>query len=230
MENSYPREYSIDVVFCIDATMSMSWILEKVRENALSFHGDLVRMMERKNKRVGNFRVRVVAFRDYLCDGEDAMMETEFFELPRQSGEFAQCIRSIQPGGGGDDPEDALEALACAIRSDWYETPSVFKRQIIVLWTDAAPHSLGHGSSAPNYPENMPATMEELSAWWGSREVPSPYMSNRAHRLILCSPDNGTWNHIADNWEYVIHMPSRDGEGMQEFDFRNIMDVVADAI
>ncbi len=230
MGSNFQKNYNVDIVFCIDATMSMYKILDKVKEGVLSFYDDLVKRMEAKDKHVDTLRARVVAFRDYVYDKEDAMMVTNFFELPRQSREFAECIRSIVPKGGGDDPEDALEALAYAIRSDWFETPSVFKRQVIVMWTDAGPHPIGYGKSAANYPGGMPASLAELSEWWGSREVPSPYMSNRAKRLLMYCPDEVAWNTITDNWNNVIHLPSKAGEGMQEFEYQEILEVIAASI
>ena len=54
-------------------------------------------------------RIRVIAFRDYLADGDSAMMTTDFFRLPEQSKDFERCVKSIHAKGGGDTPEDGLE-------------------------------------------------------------------------------------------------------------------------
>ena len=117
--NYVSKKYNVDIVFCIDATMSMYQILDKVKENTKNFYIDLTDAMAHKGKKVDQLRVRIVMFRDYYYDKEDAMFVTDFFNLPAQSAEFDQCVNSIEPKGGGDDPEDALEALAYAIRSDW---------------------------------------------------------------------------------------------------------------
>ena len=104
--------YEVDLVFCIDATMSMDPILDKVKSNALNFYQDFQKEMDEKGKKVSQLRIRIVAFRDYYYDRENAMMVTNFFNLPEQADEFERCIKSIVPSGGGDDPEDGLEALA----------------------------------------------------------------------------------------------------------------------
>lgn len=229
MAGNYALKYNVDIAFCIDATMSMYKILDKVKDGVLNFYTDLVRAMEAKGKHVDNLRARVIAFRDYTYDHEDAMMVTDFFSLPQQSQQFAQCIRSIVPKGGGDDPEDALEALAYAIRSDWFQSSSTMKRQIIVMWTDAAPHPIGYGQPSKDYPAGMPKTLAELSGWWGAKNAPG-YMDNRAKRLLLYAPDDPTWNSIIDSWNNSIYFPSKAGEGLQEFEYNQIIDVIAGSI
>ncbi|MDR0602981.1 MAG: hypothetical protein LBG80_01590 [Bacteroidales bacterium] len=43
-------KYSVDMVLCIDATGSMSPVIEKVKSNALSFHGDVEKALAEKGK------------------------------------------------------------------------------------------------------------------------------------------------------------------------------------
>ena len=229
MASNYTLKYNVDIVFCIDATRSMYHILDKVKANVLNFYGDLTTSMNSKGKHVDSIRVRVIAFRDYIADKDDAMLVTGFFELPSQSAELAACVKSIVPQGGGDDPEDSLEALAYAIRSNWLKDDSKMKRQVIVLWTDAAPHPLGFGRSMPNYPGGMPKNLTELSAWWGSTQMPG-YMDNRAKRLLLYAPEDSTWNQISKSWNNSIYFPSIAGQGLQEVEYKQIIDVIANSI
>ena len=112
MGSNYRLTFHVDIVFCIDATESMDPVLDSVKNNALNFYRDFQQVMEQKHKRVDQLRVRVVVFRDYLADGRQAMLVTNFFTLPDQSSELETCLRSIEAKGGGDDPEDGLEALA----------------------------------------------------------------------------------------------------------------------
>ena len=108
MSNDYKMTYDVDLVFCIDATGSMKGALNMVKSNALRFHGDLQRRMEEKSKMLNSLRIRVVAFRDYLHDKENAMLTTDFFRLPEDNAMFERAVKSIEPFGGGDDPEDGL--------------------------------------------------------------------------------------------------------------------------
>ena len=49
---AYGFDYNVDMVFCIDATGSMGELLDKVKENALSFYKDLQKMMNKKQRRI----------------------------------------------------------------------------------------------------------------------------------------------------------------------------------
>ena len=222
-------DYTVDMVFCIDATGSMEdttgsrmKVINMVKQNALNFYSDFDRIMTGKNKKVRQLRVRIVAFRDYLADGADAMMVTDFFMLPQQEREFEACINSIHADGGGDIPEDGLEALAYAIKSKW-TTEGAKKRQVIVVWTDAGTHELGYGRSAPNYPKGMPQNLSVLEDWWDS-------MDDYAKRLIIYAPDTNYWNYISENWEKVYHVPSAAGDGMSEHDYGEILDLITNTI
>ena len=82
MASNYRFTYGVDLVFCIDATGSMGPLLDTVKANALNLYRDLMKIMDRKNKRVEQVRIRIIAFRDYKYDQETAMMVTDFFRLP----------------------------------------------------------------------------------------------------------------------------------------------------
>ena len=200
MGSNYKMTYNVDMVFCIDCTGSMDNIIDIVKNNALNFYRDVTNVMEAKNKHITQLRVRVVAFRDYIADGEDAMLVTDFFKLPEesdafekcvrsltadffslpaQSVDFERCVRSIEAFGGGDDPEDGLEALAYAIKSKW-ATDAMKKRQVIVVWTDAATHPLGFGAKSPYYPNGMAKDLRELTSWWSGGAQQNGFVDNDA--------------------------------------------------
>lgn len=221
--------YEVDLVFCIDATMSMDPILDKVKQNALNFYQDFQNKMEEKQKKVSRLRIRVVAFRDYLFDKEKAMLVTNFFSLPEMSENFEACIRSVIPDGGGDDPEDGLEALAYAMKSNWC-AGSAKRRHVIVVWSDAGTHNIGYGKRAPNYPPNMPKDFDELTEWWGSRYNPG-LMDESAKRLLIFAPDQPGWSTIRDNWNNVIHAVTEDDDrGLTKVEYNEIMDAICNSI
>ena len=63
-------DYSVDVVMCIDATGSMAPIIDEVKANALSLYEQFLDAMELQGKMVSELRVKIIAFRDYICDAE----------------------------------------------------------------------------------------------------------------------------------------------------------------
>ncbi len=222
-------DYTVDMVFCIDATGSMEdftgsqmKIINLVKQNAINFYSDFSEIMDKKGKKVQQLRVRVVAFRDYIWDEEDAMLVTDFFLLPQQAKEFEDCVNSLHASGGGDIPEDGLEALAYAIRSNW-TTEGSKKRQVIVVWTDAGTHDMGYGRNSPYYPNGMPADMSELNDWWDD-------MNNNAKRLILFAPDENSWSYISRTWDNTIHIPSAAGNGLAEKSYGEILGAIANSV
>ncbi len=230
--SSRSMDYTVDMVFCIDATGSMedltggrNRIINMVKDNATNFYSDFDTVMHRKGKKIRQLRVRLIAFRDYRADGEYAMMVTDFFCLPQQSREFEACVRSIHADGGGDIPEDGLEALAYAIKSDW-TTEGAKKRQVIVVWTDAATHEIGYGRPSVHYPRGMPASLAELSDWWDNPKL----MRQNAKRMVLFAPDEPGWSYISRNWDAVVHIPSVAGNGLAEQNYSQILDVVANSV
>lgn len=228
MASNYKITYNVDMVFCIDATGSMGGIIEMVKNNAVNFYNDVTQAMAMKNKTINKLRIRVIAFRDYIADGDDAMLVTNFFTLPDDTADFERCVKSIEAFGGGDDPEDGLEALGYAIKSKW-DTEGMKKRQVIVVWTDASTHALGFGKSAPNYPERMAKDFSELTAWWGDRQNRG-FIDQNAKRLLLFAPNEPYWSEVSDNWDNVIHFPSQAGEGLSELDYKQIIDSISNTI
>lgn len=228
-QRSLSMDYTVDMVFCIDATGSMedfsggqNKIINMVKANAVSFYSDFTQLMNHKGKKVRQLRVRIVAFRDYLADGEHAMLVTNFFMLPQQAKEFEACINSIHADGGGDIPEDGLEALAYAIRSKWTEEGTK-KRQVIVVWTDASTHNIGFGRGSSYYPKGMPRNLSELNDWWDG-------MNSNAKRLVLFAPDEEYWNYISQNWDNTVHIPSAAGNGLAEKSYSEILNAIANSV
>ena len=228
MGSNYKMSYAVDIVFVIDATGSMDDLIGIVKQNALNFYTDLMDIMSKKSKSIQTLRIKVIAFRDYLADRQDAMLTTGFFNLPDEANDFRDTVNSIEAFGDGDEPEDGLEALAFAIRSKW-NTESVKKRQIIVVWSDASTHRLGYGSPESTYPKSMAKDFNELTRWWGDKQNEG-YMSYNAKRLILFTPDLPGWSDITKTWDNVIHFQSEAGKGLEEVSYHQIIDAIANSI
>jgi hypothetical protein len=156
------------------------------------------------------------------------MMVTNFFELPAQAEDFRACVHSIEADGGGDDPEDGLEALAYAMKSDW-DMSAQKHRHVIVVWSDDAAHELGHGKMMANYPKNMAKDFDELTEWWGSRSVPG-IMNEKAKRLLLFTPNVPYWSNIRNNWNNVVMYESEAGSGLEDCDYSQILNAISNSI
>lgn len=226
----FQLSYNVDLVLCIDATESMDSILDIVKDNAVNLYADVLDLMEKNKKHIDTLRVRVVAFRDYMADGNEAMLTTRFFTLPAEAEAFSECVHQIEAKGGGDDPEDGLEALGFAICSDWNRT-GMKKRHVIALWSDAPTHPLGYGRQRANYPQNMAKDLRELTSWWGSAGTAfSSMMDQYAKRLILFTPEEKDWTTIARNWDKVYRIPTVAGNGSAEHSYETILNAIIHTI
>ena len=110
--------YNVDIVMLIDATGSMSHIIDEVKSNATKLHDDLKLFMDAQQKKIDQLRVKVIFYRDIFFD-EPAFFESKFFYLPKEDAEFKKFVSNMKADGGGDEPESGLEALSKAIASDW---------------------------------------------------------------------------------------------------------------
>jgi hypothetical protein len=125
----------VDIVFVLDVTESMQPYIDAVKQNIISFVQDL-----QSNSR--DYRLGLVTFEDYVIseypDCNCAYRNT----MTSNVNEFINWVSSLHAGGGGDIPEDQLDALA-------YAASFPFRPQaqgIIILVTDAPPHHAGDGS------------------------------------------------------------------------------------
>lgn len=219
---NYSLKYGIDIVFCIDCTNSMAAYLDNIKKSILSFINDLHENMVILNRDIGEIRVKLIAFRDYLANKDKAMLLTDFFTLPNEYKEFERCLYCLKPEGAGDECEDGLEALAYAIRSKW-SNEWMKRRQVIVVWSDSGTHPLGHGKASEFYPKGMAQDLKELTMWWGDHYKHPGCMDDRAKRLVLFTPDVSDWSVISQNWSNVIHFPSNAGFGMTEIEYKEIL-------
>lgn len=221
-------DYNVDIVMCIDATGSMDKIIDNVKNNALSFYQKFVDTMNAKDKSVQQLRIKVIAFRDYGCDAKP-MEISDFFVLSGdgavddQSADFHDFVKGIVADGGGDGPENSLEALALAMNSDWVKTGSV-RRHVILMYSDAPALKLGERSSSRNYPADMPADLAELHEWWEGQK-----MEKRAKRILLFTPDAEPWTDMVE-WTNVFHTPSQAGEGCSDVDIETCIHLLVQSI
>jgi len=221
---------NVDLVLCIDGTASMVPIIENVKESARNFYGKIVEALSKKERKVDGLRIKVIVFRDYYCDGDRAMEISDFFELPAQAEGFNRFVSSIEAVGGGDEPENGLEAIFLAMKSDWVKE-GVKKRHIIMVWTDASAHKLeeASGGSKPlNYPQDMPSTLTELSDQWNDSQ--SGMMNLAAKRLIVFAPDMYPWSTLGTEWDNALWEPSEAGRGLGDTDVKTVLDVLAGSI
>lgn len=221
-------KYNVDIVMCIDCTGSMGSLLDTVKVNALKFYPDLKAKCDAEGKEISEMRIRVIGFRDFYADGVNAIQDSGFFSIPDQESDFKSFVNDLQPTGGGDEPENGLEALAMAINSDWTKDGDR-RRHIVVVWSDASTHPLGLDKCKNEYyPQEMPNNFDELTDWWNLRQ--GGRMNFHAERLIVFAPDASAWNEIGNHWENTIYHPAKAGLGLTDVDYETIMAAIVKSV
>lgn len=228
---------NVDIVFAIDGTGSMQPLIDKVKALTLTFREELEVGLAEKKRKIHNLRIKVIVFRDYYVDGNDAMLESRYFILPEENKDFHDFVAGIWAGGGGDEPESGLEALALALRSDFVQEGEK-KRHVIVLFTDASAHPYEQQLDGvpANYPANMFKNLQELCQVWGSGQdylggsAKIAQMNKEAKRLVLFAPSVYPWNELEADLENVIRKDLNSGDGGKDLDLTDVIALVANSI
>jgi hypothetical protein len=126
----------VDVVFVLDVTESMQPYIDAVKQNVIAFAQDLA-----SNNR--DYRLGLVTFEDYVVSAYPDCNCAYRNTLTSDTKQFIDWVGSLHAGGGGDIPEDQLDALN-------YAASLPFRPEaegIIIIVTDAPPHHKGDGSA-----------------------------------------------------------------------------------
>ena len=232
-------DYKVDIVMCIDITGSMQDCIDTVKNRALQFWPDLKEDLAAASKNVSDVRVKVIGFRDFEADGDAALEVSRYFNLSDQGSSDPEDYRAFVNGlvadGGGDEPENSLEALSLAIQSDWVQTGDK-RRHVIVMFTDASAHKLEDANRAnPNYPDNMPESLEELADIWmapsgGQQGGSKTKLKQPAKRLIVFGPEVYPWPEIYESWDQVVYNPSKAGTGLDDVSYEDIINAIVGSV
>ena len=226
------NSYAVDVVMCIDGTGSMMDMIGKVKTRAKAFYSDYLKAMDKGGKQVrdNHFRVKVIVFRDYKETDAPAMQESPFFELTTPEGQesYARFVDGIEATGGGDDPENALEAIFQAIKSDWSREGGRFRRHIILLFTDAPALPLQEPErvGATEYPADAPDSLEKLIGILvkgdGSQSASYGSYACKNGRLIVYAPEGCGWEWVR-KVPLSFFIPTKADGGCREVDMSEAM-------
>jgi len=124
----------VDIVFVMDVTESMQPYIDAIKQNIIQFAQDLA-----ANNR--DYRLGLVTFEDYVVSAYPDCNCAYRKTMTSNVQQFIQWVGGLHAGGGGDIPEDQLDALAYA--STFPYRPNA--QGIVILVTDAPPHVKGDG-------------------------------------------------------------------------------------
>lgn len=228
MGGSMDAGFYVDIVLCVDVSGSMKYALNKLKDVILSrFERFIDSFEDERSQCISALRVKFIAFRDYYFD-DDPMIESRFYNLPEENGQFVKDFSLLEAKDGGDRAENALEALAIALKSDWTSDGGV-RRHCVVLLSDAPALPLGARKDCVNYPEGMPVDFEELASWWaGTNATLQSSYRPKSGRLIACGiPESEPWTEM-QTWNRSCLFFSRSGS--RETDWDSWIDILVESI
>jgi hypothetical protein len=121
------RQIGLEVVFVIDATGSMGWLVESVKDRVRT-------LSEWIRELVPVTRFGVVAYRD----DDDPEFLTRVEPLTLSIGKLRRFLEDLESRGGGDTAEGVTAGLRAAIeKSGWTRDT----KKVIVIIGDAPPHA-----------------------------------------------------------------------------------------
>jgi hypothetical protein len=126
----------VDIVFVMDVTESMQPYIDAIKQNMVNFAHDLA-----SNNR--DYRLGLVTFEDYVVSKYPDCNCPYQKTMTSDVNQFINWVGTLHASGGGDIPEDQLDALA-------YASSFPFRPQaqgIVIIITDAPPHHKGDGSA-----------------------------------------------------------------------------------
>lgn len=222
--------YCVDIDMCIDATGSMGHLIEEVKRNAMSFCDKFHEAMQASGKNVDQLRIKVTVFRDFGCDGADALQESRFFVLPDENEAYRDFVMGINPMGGGDEPESALEAIAKAMQNDWTRDGAK-RRHVILMFTDASAVALKEATRTANplYPANMPDDLAALGARWAGTTQEFAMPEPNFARMVVFAPNVKPWNDM-EIWNNYWPAYSAAGTGLDDLDIEEAINLLVASV
>ena len=231
--NLTTKERKIDIIFVMDGTGSMSPCIDKIKANAIKFYKDFVdKMTNEYSSNVEELNIKVITFRDYGYDGKKSMEISEgWFEIIGGDDTlFEDHLKTIVAQGGGDDPENGLEALYYAMTSDW-KANGDNDRQIIVLFSDTNALPLKNRAGNADYPENMVDEAGLLNTWMclkpefvGQSDFK---LKERCKRLVMFAPAGTVYEKMQQEYNRSVFTPVKMDAGLRDIDFDDIIKIIA---
>lgn len=226
MNNNNPAtQRNVDIVFCIDGTGSMANCIDKLKEHALTFQSKFSQYLLTNNTEITSLRVKLITFRDYGFDS-DAMVISDFYELPNEEEAFRLALNEIDAHGGDDNPENGLEALYYAMKSDFYTGRK--DRQIIVLFTDAEALPLLERKGSKSYPADM-VDETGFQTMWACGDQ-SCKLRNNLKRLVIFAPAGTKYEELSNNFEQAYFTAVEGDNGLEDINFDEIIKIIAASV
>ena len=214
---------NIDIVYALDATGSMGGCMANVKNNLNKINAEIYNQLtdDAGNSQIDLLRVKFVIFRDYKSEGSAAITESRFFERPDDDKDMQDYINAVDAYGGDDGPENGLEAMYYAMKSDFNSSNGRKDRQVIILITDNDAHELGARAACAGYPSEM-VDFDGLKGMWSGADQ-SVSFGEKSKRMLIFAPAGTKYEEFAKVCTRVQFTETDLGDGLNGIDFAEVM-------
>ncbi len=216
----------IDIVFVIDGTGSMAPCIDMIKDAAKEFYQKFNESMIKRGSTIDSLRIKNIVFRDYETDGALSMEQSAFFEIPTDLADYEANLNSISAQGGGDLPENGLEALHYAFNSDFVAIGPK-DREVIVLFTDADALDLHERSASSDYPKDMVDMAGLTREWIAPAQESGSKLTKKGKRLVIYAPASSKYADVSKKLPSSNFVPVELGTGLVDFSFDEIINIIA---
>lgn len=208
----------VDIIFVIDTSASMGPAIKNLTMNIANFINNL------DPKKIQDYRVKVYSFGDLEVDSAEIKLNVSrpWTKEPQEFvGQLTECVKLVQNGGGGDEPESSLDAVYIASR-DGFDTHWSERKRVIVLFTDATPKKI------------LKETLLGVDAD-GTQLLSQQINDNHTH-FFMFAPEHEDYQFIASNSaRYVNYKPiNQEGktlvESLIEIDYSEVLERLGDEV
>ena len=164
-------------------------------------------------------RIKIISFGDSNSNAKSDYLNSKFFELPDEIENFENFLNGLEANLKWGDKRNALEALAMAMRSEWYVSSqeSDRVRHCIVILTDGNFYSEIEMNNFLKYDcsTNMPGSYDELLERWGEK---GGIMNPFSKRLLIIGPEESGSDFI-DDFSSCLFAEAKCGAHLQDWTF-----------
>lgn len=208
-----------DIVFVLDATATMGVFIDRFRREFLP---EFTKQIEKIAEKDGgaDVRYKFIIFRDYGSEGASAIKQSGFYKIPEEEEKLNHEMLYIEAGGGGDSPENGLEAIYYAMKSEFAKGAGT---QTIFFFTDADAVGLGERRGCEGYPDDMVDEQGLKDVWSG--KAPSR-LTQKGKKLVIVAPENTAYSRLAGELDKTIFKPAAKSGNLNDIGLSDMFEVL----
>ncbi len=216
------KDFYFDLVVCIDKTFIMFDQIDFISDFINGFYDSAKNQIQNSITKLQQLRIRVITFTDYNQE-DNAVEDFGFLKMPEQSAELYSILENVSTNVicKHRGYSSGLEALSVALEEDFVDLTNKNGRQSILIFSKNKPLPLQESKKLPNYPTNMPATLQELKEKWENSKLEK----SKKMLILFCDLQKGenSWYPL-ERWDKTMTIDTEDiTEYTQDFILETIL-------